>query len=152
MVGKVSSLKSHIGFWMRMVSNNVSYSFRRKLEDSGVTVAEWVILREMYGSDGTASPGSIAELTCLTKGAVSKLIDRLLSKGLCTRTESTHDRRCQEVGLSKKGMMLVPQLALLADKNDEEFFSVLTKTERKELMEILQKIVRIKNFTNVPIE
>ena len=66
----VSDLKSHIGFWMRIVSNNVSHSFARRLESSGVTVAEWVVLREMYGGDATTTPGKIAELTGLTKGAI----------------------------------------------------------------------------------
>ncbi len=32
----VSHLKSHIGFWMRFVSNEVSHSFARKLKQSGV--------------------------------------------------------------------------------------------------------------------
>ncbi len=43
----VSHLKSHIGFWMRFVSNQVSHAFARKLEESGVTVPEWVVMREM---------------------------------------------------------------------------------------------------------
>jgi hypothetical protein len=55
-----SQLTSHIGFWMRLVSNNVSHAFARKLEASGVTVAEWVILREMFGGDDTTSPSIVA--------------------------------------------------------------------------------------------
>ena len=58
---KVSNLKSHLGFWMRMVSNNVSYSFANKLNSSGVTVAEWVVLREMYSTNKT-TPSKIAEI------------------------------------------------------------------------------------------
>ena len=45
----LSDLKQHAGFWLRFVSNHVSHAFARKLLSSGVTVAEWVVLREMYG-------------------------------------------------------------------------------------------------------
>jgi hypothetical protein len=34
---QVSPLKSHIGFWLRFVSNHISLSFAGRLESSGVT-------------------------------------------------------------------------------------------------------------------
>jgi DNA-binding transcriptional ArsR family regulator len=92
---EVSPLKAHIGYWMRLVSNQVSQAFARKLGKSGVTVAEWVVLREMSEGSATTSPSSVAKLTGLTRGAVSKLIERLLKKGFVTRRESSRDRRYQ---------------------------------------------------------
>lgn len=148
---EVSRLTSHIGFWMRLVSNNVSHAFANKLESSGVTVAEWVILREMYGVNGTTSVSHIAELSGLTRGAVSKLISRLLEKKLVTRKESIGDRRFQDIELTNIGIMLVPDLAILADQNDEEFFSILTKTEKKALVALLKKMVCLHKFTTMPI-
>src|SRR5271169_6920821 len=108
--GKIAAgrLTMHIGFWMRLVSNHVSYAFARKLENSGVTVAEWVVLREMYGGDDTTSPSVVAELTGLTRGAVSKLISRLLAKGLVTRKESAGDRRYQDIELRPAAITMVP--------------------------------------------
>lgn len=149
---KTSRLTSHIGFWMRLVSNHVSHAFARKLEASGVTVAEWVVLREMYGGDETTSPSAVAELTGLTRGAVSKLISRLLAKGLVTRNESARDRRYQDIRLTKAGVSLVPQLAALADRNDEEFFGVLSSSERKTLTTLLKKTAALRHLTQVPIE
>lgn len=149
---RASELTKHIGFWMRLVSNHVSHAFARKLESSGVTVAEWVVLREMYGGDETTSPSAVAELTGLTRGAVSKLIERLLRKGLVTRKESIRDRRYQDIQLTPAAVRLVPELAKLADQNDEEFFYVLSKSERKLLTEILKKTAALRNLTQVPIE
>ena len=42
-----SSLQSHVGFWLRFVSNHVSHAFKLKVETRGVTVAEWVVLRSI---------------------------------------------------------------------------------------------------------
>lgn len=149
---EASQLTKHVGFWMRLVSNHVSYAFARKMEASGVTVAEWVVLREMYGRDDTTSPSAVAELTSLTRGAVSKLISRLLAKGLVTRKESIGDRRYQDIELTPAAIALVPRLAKLADKNDEEFFAGLSKTERNSLAAILQKIASEHQLAKVPIE
>ena len=147
-----SQLTAHIGYWMRLVSNHVSHAFARKLEASGVTVAEWVVLREMYGGDKTTSPSAVAELTGLTRGAVSRLITRLLAKKLVTRRESASDRRYQDIELTRAGAALVPQLAALADENDKEFFGVLTRSERKTLTALLKKAATLRHLTQVPTE
>ena len=149
---KANELRSHIGYHLRVVSNAVSHSFARKLQASDVTVAEWVILREMYSGDETTSPSVVAELTGLTRGAVSKLIDRLLHKGLVTRTESSGDRRYQEIKLTSDAIKLVPKLAGIADENDESFFSRLSPPEREALKNTLMKLAEMHKLNTNPIE
>ncbi|MDF3822323.1 MarR family transcriptional regulator [Leptospira sp. 96542] len=149
---ELSQLKKHIGFWMRIVSNHVSHSFARKLENKAVTVAEWVVLREMHECGGAIAPSYIADLTGLSRGAISKLVDRLLDKGFLTRKESSNDRRYQEIELTKEAMMLLPELASLADENDMEFFSVLSSGERKTLIQLLKKTAELNQLTKLPIE
>lgn len=149
---RASDLKSHLGYHLRVVSNAVSHSFARKLATNEVTVAEWVILREMYSGDETTSPSRVAELTGLTRGAVSKLIERLLHKGLVGRSESSEDRRYQDIKLTVKAIKLVPLLASIADENDESFFSALSEAERKALMGTLSKLAEIHRLNANPIE
>jgi DNA-binding MarR family transcriptional regulator len=145
----VSDLRSHTGFWLRFVSNHVSNSFARKLVGSGVTVAEWVVLREMFEAGATA-PSAIATTTGLTRGAVSKLIDRLVQKDLVSRAEAAGDRRFQDIGLTPAGRTLVPRLAALADQNDAEFFSQLSVGERERLVTTLKKLVTANKLYKIP--
>lgn len=147
--GDVSALESHTGFWLRLVSNHVSHGFARKLAGSGATVAEWVILREIFAA-GATSPGRLAASTGLTRGAVSKLVDRLVRKGLASRAEADRDRRFQDVTLTAAGRALVPRLAALADRNDEEFFCRLSTGERKALFAILKKLVAAHGLKGAP--
>jgi len=149
---EASDLKSHIGYWLRIVSNAVSHSFARKLAATDVTVAEWVILREMYSGAQTTSPSVVADMTGLTRGAVSKLIERLLQKGLVTRAEASGDRRYQEIELTAAARRLVPKLASIADENDGAFFSVLTPSERSALKAILVKMAESHKLNTNPIE
>jgi DNA-binding MarR family transcriptional regulator len=147
----ISDLQTHTGFWLRYVSNHVSHAFARKVEELGVTVAEWVILREMYSADSVA-PSELAERTGLTRGAVSKLAERLLTKELIGRTYSTEDRRWQTLSLTAGGKRLVPQLAKLADANDKEFFTCLSARERNELVETLKKLVKLNQLSTLPVD
>ncbi len=148
---KISNLRSHLGFWMRFVSNHVSQSFARKIEKQGVTVAEWVILREMYEHRDKTSPGIIVRQTGLTKGAVSKLIDRLYAKKLVTRLCAKEDKRYQEIKLTEEGRALVPKLAHSADSNDQEFFGCLSHKERNALDQILKLIVSKNQLNRTPV-
>jgi DNA-binding MarR family transcriptional regulator len=143
-------LESHIGYWLRMVSNHVSQSFARKVEGSGVTVAEWVMLREMYEA-GETSPSRLAASSGLTRGAVSKLVDRLVQKNLANRAEADEDRRYQDVKLTAAGRALVPALAALADRNDEEFFCCLSAGERATLTAMLRKLAAANHLKQIPV-
>ena len=148
---EVSDLKKHVGFWMRFVSNHVSHAFARRLLESEVTVAEWVVMREMYGREELA-PSELADLTGMTRGAASKLVDRLVGKGLVARKDRTDDRRFQDIALTAAGRRLIPALAALADENDEEFFAPLTKSEREALLATLKKLVQAHSLHRFPTE
>ncbi len=136
----VSELTAHLGYWLRLVSNHVSVAFARKLESRGVTVAEWVVLRELYGA-GPVAPSEIAERLGLTRGAISKLADRLIAKSLLVRRASLADGRAQRLALTAQGWSIVPGLAALADENDAEFFAYLSARDRADLKRILHDLV-----------
>ncbi len=147
----VSGLEDHIGYWLRFVSNHVSHAFAAKVERRGVTVAEWVLLRQLQSS-GPIAPSRLAEEMGMTRGAISKLIDRLCEKALVERTVADGDRRFQSVALTSGGSKLVPALARLADENDAEFFGHLAAKDRTLLVRVLQEIVRRNGWKNVPVQ
>jgi DNA-binding MarR family transcriptional regulator len=134
-----------------MVSNGVSLGFARKVEREGVTVAEWVFLRALYDAGGVA-PSQLAERMAMTKGAISKLADRLLEKSLIERRANPDDRRAHTLALNREGRALVPRLAALADENDEEFFGALASDERRRLEQLLRKIVKERELASVPVD
>lgn len=147
----VSPLEAHLGYWLRFVSNHVSHAFSVKLEARDVTVAEWVVLRELYERESVA-PSKLADDLHMTRGAISKLVDRLSTKGLVIRAQGEGDRRYQAVALTDRGRACVPDLAALADENDAAFFGHLAPAERAHLEGILRDIVRRRGLTNVPVD
>lgn len=147
----VSELTDHTGFWMRMVSNAVSQAFARKVETEGVTVAEWSFMRALYNK-GPTPPSVLANRMGMTKGAISKLAERLIAKGLVERAESQEDRRAHSLSLTAEGRDKIPVLASLADENDAEFFGALTKEEREKLELILKALAERRGLKTTPVD
>jgi DNA-binding MarR family transcriptional regulator len=146
----VSTLDRHLGYWLRFVSNHVSFAFRRKVEAKGVTVAEWAVMRQMLDL-GPVQPSFLADELGMTRGAISKLVERLRVKELAERTAAGGDGRCQRVELTTKGKRLVPALARLADDNDAEFFGHLSAKQQTELARLLQDIVQRQGWKDIPV-
>lgn len=144
-----SPLDAHLGFWLRFVSNHVSHAFQSKVEAHGVTVAEWVVLRQLLAL-GEVPPSRLAEEMGMTRGGVSKLVERLHAKKLVSRSAGGNDKRFQSVGLTAAGKKLVPKLAKLADENDAEFFGHLTGEQRDAVTDLLKDVVRRHGLKDIP--
>lgn len=147
----VSDLSAHLGFWLRLVSNHVSQAFAARLAGQDVTVAEWTLMRTLHGREPTA-PSRLAQDLGMTRGAITKLADRLVAKALLVREASATDKRAQTLALTALGASLVPNLAALADQNDTAFFGDLAPEERETLMQLLRTLAERGHMTAVPTE
>lgn len=147
----VPSLTAHLGYWLRYVSNHVSQAFARKVEANGVTVAEWVLMRRLL-DEKEISPSRLADGVGMTRGAITKLADRLIAKSLLERMADPDDGRAQVLSLTAAGRALVPKLAALADANDAEFFDHLSDRDRAALLRLLRGIVKKRNLKSLPVD
>jgi DNA-binding MarR family transcriptional regulator len=148
---KPSRLETHLGYWLRGVSNAVSGSFARSLQERQTSVAEWVLLRCLYDRK-QATPGELAEAVTMTRGAISKIIDKLQAKGWIRTRIKPEDNRVQLVSLTTAGRRVVPELAGIADHNDDHFFAFLNTGERHILRALLIKLANHHQIRDVPFE
>ncbi len=146
-----SELTEHLGYWLRLVSNHVSHTFAARLAAKDVTVAEWVMMRALYGKE-PIPPSQIAADMGMTRGAITKLADRLIGKSLVVRKASRDDGRAQTLALTARGISLVPELAALADRNDAEFFDHLSSAERRTLERLLRRTAERNNLKTTPTD
>jgi DNA-binding MarR family transcriptional regulator len=108
-------------YWLKQADRRVSRYFAKALKASGIIASEWAALRELYKPGRNSSVG-LATAIGMTKGGASKLVDRLVRKGLVSRTVGELDRRCRPVGLTRRGKNLVWHLAMSEEDADREFF------------------------------
>lgn len=146
-----SKLEAHLGFWLRYVSNHVSERFQRLLAEKDCSVTEWVALRTLFEKPETTHAELIAALN-ITKGAVSKVVSRLVKKKWVKRGYSKESNREQILSLTTTGISLVPLLASEADQNEKHFFGHLTKTEREALIKIFENLVSHHHLKEIPLK
>ncbi len=146
-----SGLETHLGYWLRMVSNRVSGGFITALRGQQTSAAEWVLLRHLYDLK-EATPGELAERLGMTRGAVSKIVDKLEAKEWIASRVSAEDNRVLLLSLTRKGSKALPKLAAIADRNDAYFFDCLTAHEQATLRKLLGKLADHHQIRNSPIE
>ena len=154
-MAEISELEAHLGYWMRRVSNHVSEAFAHKLQERQTSVTEWVVLRLIHGHVGSQSnitAGELAQQLGMTKGAISKVIDKLEEKAWIDRTPNPADSRVQWLTLTKQGQQILPELAAIADANDTAFFGCLEASEQATLRALLEKLTRAHGWSAPPTE
>lgn len=144
-------LESHLGYWLRRVSNQVSGAFARALQTKQISVAEWVVMCHVQRYPGI-TPGEVAEMLDLTRGAVSKVIGKLEAKRWIARSTKQQDGRVQLLSLTHLGRRILPELAEIADRNDRQFFEGLDAEERAILRRLLAKLTELHQIRAIPIE
>jgi DNA-binding MarR family transcriptional regulator len=146
----VSRLDLHVCYWLRRASNQVSHALSRKLENKGITLAEWIALRELY--DGDLRPATLAERLGLTRGAISKLARRLGRNLMITQHASAHDGRAQMLAITDGGRVMVRVLASALDETDEEFFGDLDPATRALILSTLREISHRRGSRAAPMD
>lgn len=95
----------------------------------GVTAAESALLRELHAA-GAVAPSVLADRLGMTRGAVTKLVDRLKAKQLLVRAKGRGDGRMQTIALTGAGARLVPELMAVAMRVEGAVFGKLDAVGR----------------------
>jgi DNA-binding MarR family transcriptional regulator len=146
-----SALEVYLGYWLRRVSNRVSGAFARAFQERQVSVAEWVVLSEI-DEHPEIRPAELADTTGLTRGAISKVLDKVEEKEWITRKTLETDNRGQLLFLTRQGRRVLPELREIADRNDQRLFDCLDVTEKATLRQLLRKLTDWHEIRDVPVE
>jgi len=150
-VQSLSALDIHLGYWLRLVSNRVSSNFGRALQERSVSVAEWVALNQIQRC-ADVTPATLAEAMGMTRGAISKILDKLQEKKWISRITSEEDKRSWFLSLTPQGRCVLPELTAIADENDEHFFGILDPGEQTALRGLLSKLAKLHRISTVPVD
>ncbi|MER6546288.1 MarR family transcriptional regulator [Streptomyces sp. NPDC001250] len=143
-----SGLHDHLGYWLRRLSDEVHSRFETELARHDVTVSQWgVMVSVFHGHDTTKA---VAAHMDIDPGAVSRLVDRLMAKGLIGREPDPASRRSVRLVLTDQGQALVPVLAELADRNDHHYFGSLDAAQRRQLEQWIRRLVGAAHPTAPP--
>ncbi len=110
------------------------------LSEFDITPQQFNILRILRGQHPSPASITLLKERMLDKMSdASRLVDRLIQKGLVERKVCTSDRRKVDVIITDKGLKLLEEI----DKTNEEtdsYLKNLTLNEAKKLNELLDKL------------
>lgn len=115
--------------------------FTRIVEPAGLTFQQYNVLRILRGSaPAPLSALEISERLIEETPGVSRLIDRLLAKGLIRRDRSGTDRRMLECSITPKGLELLAKLDRPVLDADEQLGKQLSAKGIERLTGLLAEI------------
>jgi len=91
-----------VGYLMRLILSSMASAVDTQLANCDLTNAQWLpILKLHQGHASTVA--ELARVCTMDAGAMTRLLDRLETKGLCKRTRSEADRRVVNIALTDTG-------------------------------------------------
>lgn len=94
------------------------------------------------GEPYTLTAGQLSQRMLVTTGAVTKRVDRLIARGLVSRSVSAADARGRVVGLTPAGVTLTDQLIEKHLANEEAMLRGLADSDRRALEQLLATLAR----------
>ena len=100
-----------------------------------------MVLIELLDS-GTITMGELSKRLQITHGVVTRIVDRLLEKGMVTRERDANDRRVVLVSISKEGRNFAEKMIDYHLEKMRSIFVGISRRDREEFLSFLQKIDR----------
>jgi len=129
-----------VGYLMRRVLLALTQDTDKRLEPHGLTHAQWGPLF-MIRKSGSATVAELARELQIDPGAMTRLLDRLESKGLCKRLRSTDDRRVVNVALTEEGMKAADKVPVALAEVMNAHLAGFSKAEWQQLKGLLRRML-----------
>jgi DNA-binding MarR family transcriptional regulator len=115
----------------------------RAVEPEGITLQQYNVLRILRGAGKPMAALDVAERLIEEAPGVSRLLDRLVAKGLIHRDRSPQDRRRLECSITRKGLELLARLDEPVLSADTDAMQGLTAREIATLDDMLARIRQV---------
>lgn len=129
-----------LALWL--AADHARRPFEALLAEHGeLTLQQYNVLRILRGAGERGLPTlTIAERMIERTPGVTRLVDRLETKGLVERERSSDDRRQVVVRLSRAGRDMLAPLDAQIDRLDDEVLANFSSTELKQLLRLLERV------------
>ena len=106
-----------------------------------VTAAQVIILGSLASGEGVKSASDLCKGISYDDGAMTRMIDRLETKGLIRRSRSPEDRRLVNLELTDEGRATYPRMRAIGMAVLNRFLRGFTKSEARQLEGFLHRML-----------
>jgi len=134
------SAQESVGYLMRRTVGVMAQEIERRMEPYGLTNAQWMPLMKLH----MGQAGAVAELARICEmdaGAMTRLLDRLESKGLVRRVRSPEDRRVVNLELTPEGSEAAKTIPEVLSTLQNQCLAGFTEDEWQTLKGLLRRVL-----------
>ena len=113
----------------------------KRLAGLEMSAAQWIIIANLAGPEGPRSAADLCKGISYDAGAMTRMLDRLESKGLIRRTRSAEDRRLMHLELTEEGRAAYPRMREISMAVANRFLRGFTKSEARQLEGFLTRML-----------
>jgi len=110
------------------------------LKQFDLRVSQYNVLRILRGSKDGISCGQIAERMISRDPDITRLLDRLETRGLIARERSGQDRRVVTARISAEGLKVIEQINPLIVQEHGRQLGALGQAKLRQLIELLEQV------------
>jgi len=120
--------------------NVIGEHFNETMKEYDLSPEQYNVLRILRGQKGKPANMCVIQERMIAKTSnTTRLVDKLLLKGLVTREVCEENRRKMEILITEKGLNLLSELDPLVNVHEEKFTKNLTPAELEQLNTLLEK-------------
>ena len=121
----------------------------RRLGPLGLSAAQFIIIANLAKAEGPMSASDLCKGISYDAGAMTRMLDRLESKGLIRRNRSAEDRRLMHLELTEEGRAAWPRMREISLTVANRFLRGFTKAEARQLEGFLHRMLENAQVTPV---
>lgn len=110
------------------------------LKPYGISPQQFNVLRILRGADAEVTMNTIKELMVDKSPSLTRLSDKLITKGFIDRRRSGNDRRVVYLAISEKGLELLKKIDDDDIFTNQDFMNLMTEEEAQLFSDLLDRI------------
>ena len=138
-----AALTPHFGYCFTKSALKLRKHLSDEMEKVGVQLPQMGLMI-ILAKSGPMNQISLGEEMAIDKATMVKILDVMEEANVVRRKPDPADRRVKLVELTTKGRGLIPKMRKMRETVENQFLSVLTKTEAAELRRLISKLVQAK--------
>ena len=135
-----ASIEDHVPYLLAQAHRNIHLGLDKILKNEGVQVEHWRILTVISDEAGR-SMGDLAKIVLMNHPALTKMLDRMVAKGLIHRLPDPEDHRRMLVYITNQGLELYARLHAHANKYNDAFYANLGPEKITQLKSLLEELI-----------
>ncbi len=146
---KFYSRPGHLIRRLQQISAALFVEETQPIDITSVQYAALNVVQEVPGID----QARLSNMIAFDKTTIVKVLDRLVDKGLITRTRSETDRRVNHLHVTPAGEKLLKDIYPKLDRSDKRILAPLSEADQRKFMEMLTRLVQVNNiYSRAPLD